>query len=237
MKRLESSRLNVIFNENNGLSVITDNKTKTEWRQFYPIPPADATVWDCNLSDSTIWETDFSQSGDGLKGIFEEEPFKLNMKRNFPIPGISIFPGNYEVCIESEKPNSLSIAADVEYYTTILNRTGEFLLKTVPLNFKKTGFGYSARLYSDDMDDCTDAFILNMSFSANPKTEFSVKKVYLKHCTTECDPISIKEVREENNSVLFTLTSGKTQSVQCRISVEDDTVIYELEADENEPFQ
>ena len=31
MKRLESSRLNVIFNENNGLSVITDNKTKTEW--------------------------------------------------------------------------------------------------------------------------------------------------------------------------------------------------------------
>lgn len=114
MKRLESSRLNVIFNENNGLSVITDNKTKTEWRQFYPIPPADATVWDCNLSDSTIWETDFSQSGDGLKGIFEEEPFKLNMKRNFPIPGISIFPGNYEVCIESEKPNSLSIAADVE---------------------------------------------------------------------------------------------------------------------------
>jgi hypothetical protein len=61
--------------------------------------------------------------------------------------------------------------------------------------------------------------------------------VYLKHCTTECDPISIKEVREENNSVLFTLTSGKTQSVQCRISVEDDTVTYELEADENEPFQ
>lgn len=237
MKRLESSRLNVIFNENNGLSVITDNKTKTEWRQFYPIPPADATVWDCNLSDSTIWETDFSQSGNGLKGIFEEEPFKLNMKRNFPIPGISIFPGNYEVCIESEKPNSLSIAADVEYYTTILNRTGEFLLKTVPLNFKKTGFGYSARLYSDDMDDCTDAFILNMSFSANPKTEFSVKKVYLKHCTTECDPVTIKEVREENNSVLFTLTSGKTQSVQCRISVEDDTVTYELEADENEPFR
>lgn len=236
---LESERLHLSFDEKNGLAEITDKKTKTVWKQFYPISAENQVIFEGGKWDPSLWETNMTVCDGVLKGILQEKPCRLNMKRNFPIPGISIFPGNYEVELNIAATSDIKIKAQVEYYTTVLNKTSSFLLATLPLNFEKCDNGYKAYLSCDDMPDCTDGFILDLAFNGKDGTEINIENVKILHRSTNVMPIGIERAETNGDSIRFDLynnTQPDTQRISCTVTLEDDTVVYDMTAPKNSKF-
>lgn len=234
---LESERLYLSLDENSGLAEITDKKTKTVWRQFYPIPAENQVVFEGGNWDSSLWETDMTVCDGALVASLEYSCCRLNMRRNFPIPGISIFAGNYDVELIMKASAEVEIKAKVEYYTTVLNKTGSFLLATLPLSFEKTDKVYKTVLNAVDIPDCTDGFILDLEISGD--AEIKIDNIKVIHRSTEKLPVAIDSVSMDGDAIYLSVYNSAvadSQPIECKISLDGDTVVYDMQAPQDARF-
>ena len=219
-----------------GLGTLTDRRSGTRWQQYYPIPPESFPVFHADFCDSSLWEYEnlsLSPEG-GLTASPSAREARLNMRRNFPIPGLGIVPGHYRLEVRADLSPATRVQCTVEYYTTVQNQSDVFLLKTCEVPVTGEGPFLTADLLAEDMPPCTDAYIVLLRFSAGADDEpmdVTITGWELRHVATPAPLVEIQKAWQENNAIYCQLQSpggcaAGQQAVDCKITLEGDTLCY-----------
>ena len=240
--RLESERLRFDWDPCTGLGEMEDKRTGTRWRQAYPIPPEKAPVMRAALHDGALWETEgFSRDGDGgLNAQPGAAAWEVRMKRNFPIPGLGIQPGDYRVELTADFPGDAAVSGAVAYYTTVQNLSDGFFLAERSLSFRREGDVWITDLPAADMPSCTDAYLLTLRLTGL-QTGGKIRGLVLRHMHSG-PVVCIGAAVQDEEGITLELRPPQPEAaeqppVRCRITLLEDTLTYSFQGDAAAPFR